>query len=652
MVARWRTGKHLGPYKPTQVVKIQRGLMDHAYMPFRKLDGSTEDFGKIGASSHNHEPWQAFWRATGPWIDLPNVSQVNIEQGFDSNGVATATITVENILMKRVAAALGSYTAMKRGYLSPWLGFRAVGRPITTQQINEWYDVLNGGYRVKVWQGYGNVIEPEFTGLVDDTDIHVLPDTITITCRDFGQLLTDQRVFGSVKAKEIRSPVVFATSQQADDTSPVSAGPVASTTDPGYPVNAITRNDSDYWRSAPHDTDATEWVEIHLPRGRYETFYLDPQYAGMECWVSFYTKGNATVDGADHAEGWVGGGGEVPGANGGHLSIRHIPNIGSGGLERQIGVSIVCGDDSVLRISFRNLPPGGDGKRRAGVRRLIAYKRKRKAEVKTRKWVLVDDYTDIAKWVFMWAGFKEWEVEASGVKPAKPLVFHQGDFLVDILKHIQEQGNFVTFIRRPSAYDDSLGVPVLRRTRAIEPPTPGMVDIRDTTVLTGLETKFSKESLPYILRFRGAPADSGSGLGELTSKRFMASYLPPWSGTHSTGRLSGVIKHQVHTDSTLQSDDECKMACILTAIQAALAAYTGNVQIPGLPGIDLDDQVGVIDRASGTNQRMWLASKNSSFVTGEQGSFTTTLAGSMIDTPDLQAIGRDYLRLLAKVARR
>lgn len=669
-LARWASGRHVGPAKPVMVVHIQRGLMDRTYQPLVMLDGSQPDFGSISGSTHNDRPWQAFWRATGVWTVVPNVSQADIEQGFDANGVATATITIQNVLMQRAMGAVGAYTLMRRGYLSPWLGFVAIGRPFTGQALNEWFDLLNGGYRIKIWQGYGgDAIEPEFTGLCDDTDIRVSPDVITITARDFGQLLTDQRVFGSVKAKELRSPITFADSKDMDDTEKISAGAAASTSDPGYPASNVTKMDDTYWRSHPHTGDATEWVELHLPKGRYEDFYLDPQYAGMECWISVYMRNTglggkkATVNGGDVDNGWVAfGGGIVPGDNGGHPSVRHIPSLGSQPLKREIGFSMNCGDNTVLRLSFRNLPPGGDGRHRAGVRRFVAYRRKRKKELKGKKWVMVNDAADIVRWVFMWAGFKEWEVEDFGVNIKDPMTFHQSDYLIDIVKHMMEQGGYVYYMKKPTTADGSLGVPVFRRTRATA-SGPVVLDIRDTNVLTGLETRFSKESLAYIIRFRGAASNKGKSLGEDTSKRVMATYFPPWSGAHHdvitgayaptglAGRLAGVIKHVVHTDQNLETADECMMACILTAIQEALAAYTGNIQVPGIPGLSLDDQVSVIDNASGTNQRMWLAQKNSSFTVGEDGTWTTTLGGSMLDTPDLQVIANDYLRLLAKVVR-
>lgn len=664
-MARWASGRHVGPAKPTMVVRIQRGLMDHAFMPFVMLDGQQPDFGSILGSAHNDAPWQAFWRATGPWIDVPNVSQVDIEQGFDANGVGTATVTIQNVLMQRAMGVVGAYTLMRRGYLSPWLGFVAAGRPFTGAQLNEWFDLLNGGYRIKIWQGYGaDALEPEFVGLSDDVDIRVSPDVITITARDFGQLLTDQRVFGSVKAKEIRSPITFADSKDADDTEKISAGPAASSSDAGYSVRNVTKMDDSYWRSRPHDTDATEWIELHLPKGRYEDFYLDPQYAGMEAWISVYLRGkDATVDGEKHDPGWVAlGGGVVPGDNGGHPSIRHIPDMGSQALKREIGARIVCGDNTVLRISFRNLPRGGDGKRRAGVRRLVAYRRKLKKELKGKKWIFVNDAADVVRWVFMWAGFKEWEVQDFGVNIKEPMTFHQSDYLIDIVKHMLEQGSYVYYMKRPTENDGSLGIPVFRRTRATSAGPP-VLDIRDTQVLTGLETRFAKESLAYVIRFRGAAVEKGGrALGEDSVKRVMATYFPPWSGAHHdvltgrytpgmAGRLAGVIKHVVHTDQLLETADECMMACILTAIQEALAAYTGNIQIPGIPGLSLDDQVSVIDNASGTNQRMWMAQRNSSFTVGPETAWTMTLGGSMLDTPDLVVLAKDYQRLLVKVTR-
>ena len=135
-----------------------------------------------------------------------------------------------------------------------------------------------------------------------------------------------------------------------------------------------------------------------------------------------------------------------------------------------------------------------------------------------------------------------------------------------------------------------------------------------------------------------------------------ATYLPPWSGAHHSvltgkydprfaGRLAGVRKHRVHTDRTLATSDECMMAAILASLQEALAAWTATLEIPGLPGLALDAKVSVLDEASGTNTRVWLASLNSTFtVSPDGGSYVMSLGGSQIDVADMQAVMRRLRR--------
>ena len=112
---RWRSGRHVGTAKPRQTVRIQRGLMDREHSDFRFLDGSRESFGKILGTGHGDparsDVWHAFWRSTGDWIDVPNVSEVQIEGGFDDNGIGHATIRIENVLFSRPPASPGSTTS-------------------------------------------------------------------------------------------------------------------------------------------------------------------------------------------------------------------------------------------------------------------------------------------------------------------------------------------------------------------------------------------------------------------------------------------------------------------------------------------------------------------------------------------------------------
>ena len=674
---RWRSGRHVGPAKPRQTVRIQRGLMDREHSDFRFLDGSRESFGKILGTGHGDparsDVWHAFWRSTGDWIDVPNVSEVQIEGGFDDNGIGHATIRIENVLFKQAAGVAGIYHLIQRGGLSPTLGFAAVGRVLYGAPSNEWYDVLNGGYRVVIRQGYGDRTPKTFTGLIDETDVQVLPDTITITCRSFGQLLADQRVFGSNKAVEIRSPITFADRLKTLKATKVSAGAKSSSSDPGHPATAISRIDDAYWLSHPHTTpDNHEWIEIHVPKGVYEDFYIDPHYDGMECFISVYARGKglghkAKVDGDEIDDGWAFvGAGMVPGEDG----VPYIRRIASlhghnKGLIHKFTHTLELGDNSVIRLTFRNLQQSNDGQYRAGVRRLVAYRQPIKLDARRKHWILVDDASEIVKWAFMWAGFHEWEVESLGARLDDPMVFHQSNFLIDIVNRAKEQGDYVFFIDAPTEADDSIGVPVFRHSAAL---TAGAaIEVRDRDTITGLQTKFSKESLSYITRFRGRETKKGEAggteLGEETVKRVAATYLPPWSGAHHSvltgkydprfaGRLAGVRKHRVHTDRTLATSDECMMAAILASLQEALAAWTATIEIPGLPGLALDAKVSVLDEASGTNTRVWLASLNSTFtVSPDGGSYVMSLGGSQIDVADMQAVMHDYVALAGRVNR-
>lgn len=675
LVERWRSGAHVGEAKPRQLVQIQRGLLDRAY---REFEGDDQDFGEIAGSKHNGDPWQAFWRATGPWITVPNIKQVETEGAFDTEGVAdpeTATLHIDNIIYAETMGAVGSYHVMRRGWLAPWYGWQSSLRadnPAAEQ--NEWFDVLNGGFRIKIWQGYGDALEPIWTGLIDDTDVTSAPDEIVVTARSFGVALTDQRVFGDNKAKECPSPIIFADRLKADKATKEGGSASASSADSGHPAKGVTKpGDSEFWLSQGHDSpDVTEWVEIRVPAGRYETIYLNPGYDGMEVFLAIYARkgktGSVKVDGENVADGWVSRSlGVVPGSNGGHPYCKRWGSMDAGGKSRPLGFKLECGDNTVFRVSFRNLPLSpGKNDHRAKVARFVAYKRKQGSDAKKSHWILVEDAADVVKWALMWAGFKEWVVEPMGVRLKEPISFHQSDFLVDIIRHMASQASYVFYVDRPTDDDASLGVPHFVKNRALTDKDLSIQEVRDTDLLLpGLQTKFTKESLSYIIRVRGkevSKAKDGVALGEDSVRRTMATYLPPWSGAHhniATGtydtnypfanRLSGIVKHVVHTDTGIESEDEAMMMALQIAIMEALAAFTGQIVVPGYPDFSLNGQVSVIDTAAGINTRLWISSRQSTFTTGEDASWTTTLGGGMVDTPDLLALMFDYLILLAKV---
>jgi hypothetical protein len=128
---RWRTGRHVGSAKPTQVVEVQKGFFKRGYREFVKLDGSKEDFGEISKNKHNRRPWQAWWVARSDWITVPNVAQVTLEEALNQEGMAdpeTSTIEIENIIYKDVTGPAGVFRQIKEGYMGWSYGYTVKGR--------------------------------------------------------------------------------------------------------------------------------------------------------------------------------------------------------------------------------------------------------------------------------------------------------------------------------------------------------------------------------------------------------------------------------------------------------------------------------------------------------------------------------------------
>ena len=241
---RWRSKKHVGPAIPTVKVMLTRGLIDKAYMPFEFLDGKTERFMTI-VNGNNTEPWQGFWRATGEPFELPNILSVAWDQALQEKGARSATIEAENIIYKQIVGAGGIFHRMARGYMSPTLGAKLLSRavlPFVTE--NEWSEILNNGYKVDVWEGYGDQRVRTFCGLIDATELGTHPDRITINCRSFWELFTDQRVMRSNKPPEITAPLTAADRERTLGIRPVGSNATASSTADGREVADITKKEN------------------------------------------------------------------------------------------------------------------------------------------------------------------------------------------------------------------------------------------------------------------------------------------------------------------------------------------------------------------------------------------------------------------------
>jgi hypothetical protein len=655
--ARWRSKKHVGPAAPTLRVTLTRGIIDKTYQEFEFLGGGNEQFMTI-VGGNNTNPWQGFWRPTGDPIDLPNVLSVNISQSLQEKGARSAVIEAENIIYAMTAGPGGIFHRIERGFLSPTLGSKLLRRIVPALAVkNEWNEVLNNGYKIDVYEGYGDQQVRTFCGLIDTTELQTQPDRITLNCRSFFMLFTDQRVMGANKAPEIVAPLTVADRERTLGVKPVGHAGSASSTAAGRSVTDITKkeNATDWVSRGRPTAEGVEWVQMEIPPGYYENLYLRLPYKGQGVYISIFAIAGSVWNGnliekdewIDAGKGTVGG---LPYTNGwGSSSV--------GASRRSLGAPFQAAKGTKVRISFTNLPYRSEwGDHRAGCTRLAAFLFGTDAKhplngdpgQNAKHWVLIDDLADIAKMVFMWAGYHEWDVEELGWSLDFPMSWTMDKFLVDILDDILAQANWVLYEESPSPSSESLGVPVFEHNAATDAPSrAGMLEITDADVLETIQPKFDLSNLPWVIYYRGNVDSNGKSFDEELIRRYRAIYFPPWSGAgpeiSEEGRVGGVRRHDVTVDENLTSQDQCMLAARLAAYQYALEAFTVQFQIPGYPGIELNQQVSVVSNVTGINSRVWVSEFHTEHTTGKKASWTMTVGGSLLDTEDMDKITEELL---------
>jgi hypothetical protein len=775
--SRWRTRNLVGDAKHQLVVRVRKGYVARVHQPMRDLNTNKEMTGIPVIWGHqNSVPYQGQWTPTSDWITLPNVQSAKFTRSIaNDNGSSTLTVLVDDIAFPTTTGAGGVYHEIQRGYYSPQRGVKVITRPKMWASTG-WSNVLNGGWQIEVWEGYGPDNDPSvvplpdaantfawtasvgptighwtktadgggngkcvppsaaicrtWTGLIDQCVIASHPDVITLTARDFGLLITDQQMVTNVKAPEVIAPAQFADKAVVLGETRRGYGPVASGTLTGYSLSpAISTVGTDYsgWCSDSQNV-ATDrvWLEIKLKEGQYEDFYIATESPHLEAYVAIQAASSATQpttrwnQGAVTTGDWVNGGhGQVPGTVVNY--VNYIKTVAKGGVRLRLGGILNAAEGTVLRIYLSNLDnniydfngtsttvrtvPGYV----ATVYRLWAYRLGRQAinpgvpiatgagaTVKAQGWVLIDDCADIARVLFMWAGFHEWDVDNFGWSLAgntrSPTSFNIGQdkYFIDVLADLQNQANYLFYMTAPSDHDLSIGVPCFKRQRVGSNATTNYVGsgdfalapsvaatLRDEDFLEAFDVAWDLTSLPEVIIFRGSQNPDGFRWGQDRVQRYQGRYYPPWSGLdytkvnpnpggtgpsvasyNSAGRIAGVLRKFVQTQGqvislSMDSTAECLFACVLTGIQFGLAETNATVQISGLPGIELNGAVTIIDEATGTNSRMWVNSIESDHSMGEGGSWHMTVQGPLLDTIDMSAMAEDwsYVNLKYKMAR-
>lgn len=662
LTANWREQARSGVGQPRLTATIRLGRFERRYAswPGPKIGGRI-------AGGNNARPWQAFWTPKTVATNLPNVLSFRKEKDFANNGIAIATIEFENIFVDEQGSAESLVHVMQRGAFAPYRGYRAPGRPAwPAGSQNLWYRWLDRNAQITFWEGYGDELVKTWTGLIDDVDLTSKPDRITVTARDFGQALSDQDVFGWNHDPMIREPITFIDKRQGENLHKVGYDPKAASVNVNHPASFVLDTESDtWWRSRTYNTPhATDWIQIRIPQGRYETFYLWPKDAGMSCYISVFVrprndgKRNRWGDLVLPDNGWVDIDlGDVPGDEGGVPFVKFLPTLDRKGhyhtfTRDSSSLALECGRGSIIRCSFRNLQEQRPGEQPAGepeelpyaarVIRMIAMQRSLKKAAREKHMVLVDDVSDAVRFLLRWAGFKEWEVENSGVKLAKKVVITREKKLIDAINLFKESVDFVFYMKDPSAADLSIGIPVFRQSRVVTEDAP-VTSVTEKDLLTGIRVKVTDEPLAYVIRMRGRPVKKkkrGTGFlfGGGDVRRVKFTYYPPWARAPFGGRLAGQLKHVVHQDDKFATTDDCEFACYYVALHEALESVTGSIEVPGWPGFELDDLVMVSDLGTGIRSRLWVSNLSSVHERGEQASYKATLAGAWVDTPDVVAI--------------
>lgn len=662
LTANWRTQAHSGVGRPslTATIRVGRFYRRYANWPGPPIGGRI-------AGGNNVQPWQAFWTPLSDSVEMPNILSFNKEKDFANNGISIATIEFENIHILEQGADTTLVHVMQRGAFAPYRGYRAPGRPAwPAGSKNLWYRILDRNAQLTFWEGYGDELVKTWTGLIDDVDLNSKPDRITVTARDFGQVLSDQDMFGWNHDPKIREPVTFIDKRQGEDLKKVGYDARAATAAANHPASYVLDTESDtWWRSRTYNTPhATDWIQLRVPLGRYETFYLWPKDAGMSCYISVFVKPRA--DGKHNLwgdtvlpdNGWVDLGlGDVPGDEGGIPFVKFLPRLDGKGHYHTFSrdaysLALECGRGSIIRCSFRNLQEQRAGELPAGepedlpyaarVIRMVAMQRQLKKAAREKHMVLVDDVSDAVRFLLRWSGFKEWEVENSGVKLAKKVVIDRSMKVIDAINLFKEAVDFVFYMKDPSGDDLSIGIPVFRQSRVVTEDAP-VTNISEKDLLTGIRVKITDEPLAYVIRMRGRAVKkkkpgTGFRLGGGDVRRVKFTYYPPWSRAEFGGRLAGQLKHVLHQDDKFATAEDCEFACYYVALHEALESITGTVEVPGWPGFELDDLVMVSDTGTGIRSRLWVSNLSSAHELGEQTSYKMTLSGAWVDTPDVVAI--------------
>lgn len=676
---------HVGNARPVVRAFVRKGHLERHY---RRLPDS-EVFGYIPGLLSPNDVWYGQWVADSDYVEIPTVKDAKGDQDYSQNGIEQVTMTIDNIGMIQKSGHLGAlFHMIERGYYSPQRGQRSA-RGESAGEKNEWFDMWKDkSTQIMILAGYGSAVFPLHCGLIDKVSLTSQPDQIVVNLRNMGQFFTDQNVFMDAKNLWLRDPITFADRVSVQEGPNVANQANAKSSKPGSnPSFAVDGSSKTAWVSSGHgDSREIEWIEFPVPSGKFIKFEMYPAFTNMEMYVSIFTTdtnvpgdGKARfANGDELGEGWVNtGAGHVPGTT--IPFVNYVPGVRESMTTYPVttaGQKIISGDNTRIRLWFRNLQPspsdsGKGSTHRAGIRECRIRDVSVPEAAKRGHWILIDDVADMIKIVCQWVGIHDWEIENTGVRLSDKVVFDRSKKLIDIINYIKEQVSYVFYVKPPDDFDInnlsasnpanlSMGVAVFRQQSAMKENPPEAVEsVRDNNLLTGVNAEFDSGQLPDSIRVRGkavsdkiAINDPGHihPLGADRTQRYQASYRPVWARRNSNGQAH-LRKPVVNYEYLLDEQYLCEVACLMIAFQAALASAKGEIEIPLWPPIHLDHQTLLLDRGTGMSTRIWNVQRSWNYVGGDEVEFKMNLGGSFIDINDIAETREELAILLSERGR-
>lgn len=702
MLYDWQEGVFLGAKRAFGRVTIQKP----------KLSTS-----KIYTESYATLP---FHQASRP-RELPNVKSINWERSVDAEA-ATCTVVLWNTTplqpgMHPEGAGvldLPGWFTYNRGdseYSTSW-----------GHAPNKWQDWIVPDRVLRTYQGYGVDTSriPELddnlvctgTWLIDDVEYDV-EGTITIVCRDFARLLIDQIMFPPV-VPLAKYPLRFEGEHEVDlpdnitKTTRTATGWVTptyqdSSNDPytghgavfgHYPKHAFDSSNSTYWLSIgnaqPDHPYSYEWIQGSLSNATVKGVKFKVWGGPYRCYIG--VKVNGTWQGTRVVPYDPNNPASAPnGAN-----ERYVKAI-TVGYEEEITYNFLNdGFDSVdaVRLTFTALYNSrlGTYPYRAGVRKfqVVATTTKTTTVVTdggTKTEGNYADYVDIVKLLLAYGGFhwpkfsdkafftrsdgfriihtpgingltddtglpfdygRVWaDVEPSGTKGPAELGVEIWD-----KKPLMEGINYVKDILGYNFYIDENAAAVFRVpniwTVGNYVNTSGHRAIRTTEVYTidesqtilAMRSRLSSRSVRekvFVANVAGTIGATAQGYNPYPAK---------------FRRVAG------WTDQNFKTAAECQVMADLITVRQMWNYRNNTVTIPGFPGIQIDDQVRIVERVTGDSYYHYVKSISSTWDSAD-GAWTydigthwlgeTPLGKWFVDRTQLSSATQVFLNALGKL---